>query len=309
MPHQQVAVQSEPAVVSWRRPVVIVWRTPAVPLPPVGVVTPDAHDKDRLVLGANYLLALLWRGIGVCTRNFIRGREVDFLRKDGSVAELARCFLFGLVHRAVDAADDLFQSFDIPGLWRDAHLPIKLVHVKRVQVVHVIVAAQPAEIGHEPLPLGEVVVEQCPALPLGKREWDLEREVAEVARREGRWSLYAVEVVVEAAGLVNEERCTHPDQISLLLQLRLEPSLDVIEGLFQLKLVSNQRRICSILNVLREKAGHIHFLTTSQRGDPPIWASTPQCVVRHKVCSGKREKCCETDHRPHCSATCCFITL
>eukprot|EP00961_Rhodomonas_salina_P039358 529003-Rhodomonas_salina.1 len=38
----------------------------------------------------------------------------------------------------------------MPGLWRDAHLPIKLVHVKRVQVVHVIVAAQPAEIGHEP---------------------------------------------------------------------------------------------------------------------------------------------------------------
>ena len=95
--------------------------------------------------------------------------------------------------------------------------------------VDVVVAPQAPEVGHHALVLGDVVVGQGPALPLGKGEGDLEDLVGEITGSELGRALDAIEVVIEARELVKEHGGRDPLEVDVGLELVLEGLLDELE--------------------------------------------------------------------------------
>ena len=116
----------------------------------------------------------------------------------------------------------------------DDLLPVPLVHIARVQVVELLVAADGVHVGVDALAGAIAVLAQRHALPLGKRLDHLDVLLGRPRHVEAHGTLHAVEVVVEAGALEHEERRRHAGQIHLAPQFALERVTNVLDCLLRL---------------------------------------------------------------------------
>jgi len=103
----------------------------------------------------------------------------------------------------------------------------------------------------------------CPTLPLGQGERNLQLDILEVTRREGRRTLDTVQVVVETGALGDEKRARNTLKVDVLLEVRLKGRLDGQEGFLLLELVFNGRGVAGFENVHGRKASKRRFAVES----------------------------------------------
>ena len=103
--------------------------------------------------------------------------------------------------------------------------------------IDVIVTSETAEISHDTLSGGDIVIVKSPTLPLGKRKGNLKFHIFEIARSEGGGTLNSVQVVIESRALGQEHGAGHALQVDIGLELVFEGGLDEGEGLFFLEKV------------------------------------------------------------------------
>ena len=136
----------------------------------------------------------------------------------------------GVLEHAPDRADGRDEVLDGPILGGDRALPVPLVDVGGVVVVEEVVLADGAHVGQEPLARPHAELGEREPLPLRRRLHDLGVDRVQVAvvrdvERDRRPRAVAVEVVVDAALAVDDQRHLDERQVQLLAQAVLDQSL------------------------------------------------------------------------------------
>ena len=204
-------------------------------------VITDLHEKHRVMLLANGILALLGRVVGPAILQLLGGDEVDLPVQLGVQAgerHLQR--IVGLHHCADDGADGLLQIGHVAVAALDDLLPVPLIHVDGVEVVHLLVAADGVHVGEQALAGLEVVALQRQTLPLGQGVYHLP-VCAHIGNIKGNRALHAVQVVVQAGIFLYEQGSGNTAQIQRLPQIHLKIALDELNG--ALHLIGGQRRL------------------------------------------------------------------
>ena len=89
--------------------------------------------------------------------------------------------------------------------------------------------------------MGKTVFLQSHTLPLGQRVYDLRLGVALLLDAEGDRALHTVQVIVEAGGRIDEQRCGHAQQMQLFRQQYLKKIFHSLDA--DLRIVQIQRRL------------------------------------------------------------------
>ena len=252
VPEQQVAVEG---------PVVIVRRAAVVRL--AGAQRrADADDEGRRVLAHIGVLALFRRKARVHVLELLRGDEAHAARELSESLELRIDGLHGVLRvadRGHDVHDRGLEVVEVAVFGQDDLLPVPLVDVDGVESVElVLVAAHGVHVGDDALAGIEAVALEREALPLGEGLHDL-GAVGRAQDIEADRALIAVEVVVQARGLVDEERRGD----ALEVQQRAEPVLkqpfEQADGL--LRVVNGQ--IADV--AFRDRVFHVDHFPSSHR--------------------------------------------
>ena len=128
-------------------------------------------------------------------------------------------------------------------------------------IEHILVAADGVHVGIETLSGIEVVAVERHALPLGEGLHDL-RLLAGLQDIERDRTLIAVEVVVQAAGLLEKQRRGHAKQVQVRGELILKQTLEQADGL--LRIVNAEQALVALRDV-GIHAGYFSSLSVSKR--------------------------------------------
>ena len=147
--------------------------------------------------------------------------------------EVFRDHLAALVQHGPDLLDDVGQGLQVPVLGLHDPFPVPLVDVRAVIVIEEVILAHGAHVGADALALFAFELLQRPALPLGRGLDNLSFDTfleSEPARKvDGRARAVAVEVVVHAAVLVDDQRYLDHLQVQFLAQVLLDEILELVE--------------------------------------------------------------------------------
>ena len=205
VPEQQVAVQI---------PIVIVRGAAVVGLAAAQGCT-DLHQEGGAVLLDKGVLPLLRGQLGVLVLQLLRGDEGHVGGVQGQILQLGEHGVqvhLGGAHRRHDAAHHVFQVGLVAVLHGDDLFPVPLIHIDGVEVVQLLVPADGVHIAVQTLAHMEIVVLQCLPLPLCQRLHHLCLDAA-VLDVKGHLALHAVQVVIQAGGSLQKQRCGHAVQI------------------------------------------------------------------------------------------------
>ena len=113
-------------------------------------------------------------------------------------------------------------------------------------VEHILVAADGVHVGIEALSGVEIIAVERHALPLGERLDDL-RLLAGLRNIEQDRALIAVEIIVQAAGLLQKQRRRNAKQIQLRGELILKQTFEQTNGL--LRVINAEQTLVALGNV------------------------------------------------------------
>ena len=205
VPEQQVAVQL---------PVVVVRGAAVVGFAALERGT-DLHQEGGAVLLHEGVLALLRGQVGVFVFQLLGGDEGHVGAVQGQLLQLGEHGMqvhLGGAHSGHDGAHHALEVGFVAVLETDDFFPVPLVHIDGVEVVQVLVAADGVHVAVQALAHAEVVVLQGLALPLCQRLHHLCLNAA-VLDVEGDLALHAVQIVVQAGGSLQKQRCRHTVQV------------------------------------------------------------------------------------------------
>ena len=118
----------------------------------------------------------------------------------------------GGAHRRHDAAHHVFQVGLVAVLHCDDLFPVPLIHIDRVEVIQLLVPADSVHVAVQTLAHAEAVVLQRLTLPFCQRLHHLCLGAA-VLDVKGNLALHAVQIVVQAGGSLQKQRCGHAVQV------------------------------------------------------------------------------------------------
>ena len=197
-----------------------------------------------MVLTDDLVFALLRRLVGVEILQLLRGDEEHIAVKLGVQArERDAKRVVRLADRADDVAHGAFEILDRAVFPRDDLFPVPLVDVDGVKIVDLLVAPDGVHVGEQTLADIELVALQRQPLPLGQRMHDL-RLGMDVRDIKTDRPLIAVQIVVQAGGLLHEQGSRDAAQIERVRQIRLEIAFDKFDGALQL--IHGQRRTVAL---------------------------------------------------------------
>ena len=190
------------------------------------------------------VLARFGRQRGIEVFQFLCGDEPDLCGQHKRKLRIQR---LQLVQRAgnggVDGADGRLQIRGRAVGGRDDLFPVPLIDIHRVEVIHLLVAADGVHIRIQPLAGGEPVLVQRHPLPFGERMHHL-RGAAGLLQIEGNGALDAVEVVVEAGGRLHKQRRRHALEVERGAELLLKIPFQAADG--GLRLVQIEKRLIAV---------------------------------------------------------------
>ena len=225
----------------------------------------DADDERRMVLAHEGMLALLRREVRIAILELLRSDKRDLTLQLRQHLKLRIDRAHGAL-RLANGSDDVhdrgLEIVQIAVTALDDLLPVPLINVDGVEIIeHILVAADGVHVGIETLSGIEVVAVERHALPLGEGLHDL-RLLTGLQDIERDRTLIAVEVVVQAAGLLKKQRRGHTKQVQVRGELILKQTLEQTDGL--LRIVNAEQALVALRDV-GIHAGYFSSLSVSKR--------------------------------------------
>ena len=206
----------------------------------------DLHQESGAVFLDEGVLALLRGQVRVQVFQFLGGDKGHVRGVQGQVLQLGEHGVevhLGGADRRHDGAHDIFQIGFVAVLFADDLFPVPLVHVDGVEVVQLLIAADGVHVAVQTFAHPEAVVLQGFALPLGQRLHHL-RFGAAVLDVEGDLPLDAVQVVVQAGGGLQEQRCGHAVEVQRGAECVCEQPLHGADGALGVVQIQRRRVVC-----------------------------------------------------------------
>ena len=210
----------------------------------------DADDERRMVLAHEGMLTLFRRQIRIAVLELLRGDKRHLALQLRQHLKLRIDRAHGAL-RLADGGDNVhdrgLEIVQIPVAALNDLFPVPLIDVDRVQIIeHVLVTADCVHIGIETLSGVEIIAIEGHALPFGKRLNDL-RLPAGLQNIERDRTLIAVEVIIQAAGLLQKQRRRDAKQIQIRGELILKQALEQADGL--LRVINAEQALIALGNV------------------------------------------------------------
>ena len=153
-----------------------------------------------------------------------------------------------------NSTDGFLEILDVPILRRNHLLPIPLVDIAAVIVVEEVIFAHGFHVGANAFADLAVKLLQGHSLPFGGRLHDLGLdafvEAQPAGKLDGRARAVAVEVIVDAALAVNDQRNLDHHQIEFLAQVLLDVVLDCKERF--LRVLATEKRFVISRQIFRD---------------------------------------------------------
>ena len=195
----------------------------------------DLLDEHSAVLTADQILTLLG---GLVRESVLQllGRHKDHILVHRVVEHrITQAHLaLGVDDRLDDGLDGFLQEFLIALLTGDDLLPVPLIDKDRMDVVSIIITADRIHIGVNAFARTVAVTVERHALPLCKGLYDLCLLIADLLDGKIDLALYAIEVVVDTASLLNDQGRCHTVKGQRKAQCLLKQILDVLDSVLGL---------------------------------------------------------------------------
>ncbi len=191
----------------------------------------DLHHKHTSQFLRDGVLPFLRRQVRIQVQQLFARHEVNHVRQ---VVHCLGILVPDLVFHVLDDLENRFhvllQRGDIPFAPADDFLPVPLIHIRRVEIVQLLVLADRIHVRVQPFMQAESIAAQGCALPLRQRMHDLHLFAVLARHGEMHRFLAAVEVIVETGTACHEQRRGDPLQLQLPPQFILERVPDVFDG-------------------------------------------------------------------------------
>ena len=203
-----------------------------------------------MVLAHEGMLALLRRQVRIAVLQLLRSDKRHLTLQLRQHLKLRIDRAHGAL-RVADGGDNIhnrrLEIVQIPVAALNDFFPVPLIDVDRVQIIeHILVAADGVHVGIEALSGVEIIAVERHALPLGERLDDL-RLLAGLRNIEQDRALIAVEIIVQAAGLLQKQRRRNAEQIQLRGELILKQTFEQANGL--LRVINAEQTLVALGNV------------------------------------------------------------
>ena len=173
----------------------------------------DLHKENRAMLLCYFVLTLLWRKVRI---HFLKlgggdGEKLSF-QLNLKLGEVDTEQLACVTYNVNDVGGYLHKIIEGAVLSCNNLFPVPLVNVDRVNIIKLLVAANSVHIGVKTVANVEAVLLKSLSFPLCERVNDL-TYLARIGNIKADGALGAVQVIVKAGSLGNEERSRHTLQV------------------------------------------------------------------------------------------------
>ena len=186
----------------------------------------NLHDEYSFVFFYNGVFSFLWCQVRISVFQFLRSDKCNF---SAQFCFDARIFFLQHFQCVADADHNAlyseFQFLNIAFFRCDDFFPIPLVNINRMEIIQGFITANRIHIGIQTFAGTEVVTVKSHSFPFCQRVYYFS-SYAGSRHFKADGTFYAVEVVVQSCGRINEQRRGYAFQIQCLRQMFFKGLMD-----------------------------------------------------------------------------------